>query len=196
MDRERRDQKIAQLKTVSVEKNLVVVFATNDFEEIFAICDNVAILHRGKILEIGSPREVYENPTSTAVAVATGRNNIIKSRRTSSSKADAPQFVTIDGQHLLFAHKTDKINLAPINQDTFLAIRPEHISISFGASFPEDNLLKAEITEIKYLGANTLLHLNAGGLALKALVLRLVGLNVGDECMVGLPPDRILVLKD
>jgi hypothetical protein len=31
---------------------------------------------------------------------------------------------------------------------------------------------------------------------LKAMVLRLVGLNVGDECMVGLPPDRILVLKD
>jgi hypothetical protein len=42
----------------------------------------------------------------------------------------------------------------------------------------------------------TLVELNADGLKLEALVLRLVGLNIGDECMVGLPPDRIMTLKD
>ncbi len=196
MDRERREQQIAHLKKVVKEKKLVVVFATNDFEEILTICDRVAVLHQGRILQSGTPREIYETPNSATVANVTGRNNVIRSRRISSSKSETPQFVTVEAEHLLVAQRTAKNNLSAINQDLFLAIRPEHISISFGASFPEDNLLKAVITAINYLGANTLLDLDAGGLRLKALVMRLVGLNIGDECMVGLPPDRILVLKN
>lgn len=100
------------------------------------------------------------------------------------------------GDHRLQIDKTEKSTLGAITNNVTLAIRPEHISISFGASFPEDNLLKAEIAGVEYQGATTRLKLNANGLILEALVLRLVGLNIGDECMVGLPPDRILVLKD
>ena len=37
--------------------------------------------------------------------------------------------------------------------------------------------------------------LDADGLELQAMVLRLVGLHIGEECMVGLPPDRILVFN-
>lgn len=196
MDRQQREIKVEQLKKVVKEKNLAVIFATNDFEEVFTICDRVAILHDGNLVQIGTPREVYENPNSVAVARVTGRNNIITARRFTSNKSEIPEFVTLEGEHRISTQKTPKNNLGAINQNVNLAIRPEHISISFGASFPEDNLLKAEITEIVYQGATTLLKLNANGLTLKALVLRLVGLNIGDECVVGLPPDRILVLKD
>lgn len=195
MDRRLKEKKAEQLKKTVKEKNLSVVFATNDFEEIFTICDRVAILSDGKIIQSGTPREVYEHPNCVESARVTGRNNIIaaRSRRLASNKSDIPEFVTVDGEHRVFTNKVSENNNDLNNQDVDLAIRPEHISISFGASFPEDNLLKAEITEINYLGATTLIKLNAGGLLLKAMVLRLVGLNVGDECMVGLPPDRILV---
>lgn len=194
--RQIREQKIADLKNLVSKKNICVLISTRDFEEVFAICTRVAIYNGGNQLQTGTPREVYESPNSVAVSIATGRNNIFSAQRVSSSKADAPQFVTINGEHLILTDKILKKELAPINQNVNLAIRPEHISISFGASFPEDNLLKAEITSIEYLGATTLLHLNAGGLNLIALVLRLVGLNVGDQCMVGLPPGRIQMLKD
>jgi ABC-type Fe3+/spermidine/putrescine transport system ATPase subunit len=103
----------------------------------------------------------------------------------------------LEGNHRLFAQKTEsKHALGAINQNVSLAIRPEHISMSFGASFPEDNLLKAVVRSVTYLGATTRVELDCSGLRLEAMVLRLVGLNVGDECMVGLPPDRILILKD
>ena len=196
IDRRLREQKVKELKEVVKQKQLSVVFATNDLEEIFTICDRVAILDDGKFIQTGTPREVYEAPKTVAVARATGRSNVIEAQRVSSSKSDIPQFITITGEHRVYTDKLAKSQLSPINQNMNLAIRPEHISLSFGASFPEDNLLKAEITEITYLGATTLIGLNANGLTLKALVLRLVGLNIGDECMVGLPPDRILVLKD
>lgn len=196
MDAITRERNCEKLRRVVKEKNLTVIFATNDYDEIFSICDRVAVLHNGEIVQTGTPREVFEFPKTAAVARVTGRNNLIKARRLTSSKSDAPEFQTVIGDHRLFTDRIPKESLGAINEDVTLAIRPEYISISFGASFPEDNLLKAEITGISFLGATTLIKLNAGGLELSALVLRLVGLNIGDECVVGLPPDRILVLKD
>ena len=196
MDRQTREKHCEKLRQKVKEKNLAVIFATNSFTEIFDICDRVAILHKGEIVQTGTPREVYEKPNSAIVARITGRNNLIEARRLTSNKAEMPEFLTLNGEHRLFTDKVDKNLLGTINQNLTLAIRPEHISISFGASFPEDNLLKAQITNIIFKGETTLIRLDANGLSLNALVLRLVGLSVGEECMVGLPPDRILVLKD
>jgi len=196
MDRITRERNCEKLRTAVKEKNLSCVFATNDYNEVFSICDRVSVLHNGVIVQTGTPREVFENPNCVAVARVTGRNNLIEARRLTSSIADTPEFQTLVGEHRLFTDKVEKDAPDGIDENATLVIRPEHVSISFGASFPEDNLLRAEITGTSFLGSTTLIKLNANGLLLEALVLRLVGLNVGEECMVGLPPDRILVLKD
>ncbi len=196
MDKITKERNCEKLRATVKEKNLAVVFATNDYDEIFSICDRVSVLHDGEIQQTGTPREVFERPQTAAVARVTGRNNLIEARRLSSNKSELPEFQTVVGNHRVFTDKIEKNAYGALDRNVTLAIRPEHVSISFGASFPEDNLLKAEITGISFLGATTLVKLNANGLILEALVLRLVGLNVGEECMVGLPPDRILVLKD
>ncbi len=196
MDRETREKNCEKLRQMVKEKNLAVIFATNDYDEVFSICDRVAVLNQGKVCQTGTPREVYEKPVSSLVASITGRNNLIEAQPLSSDESSLPEFQTVTGAHRVFIDKIEQSSPGAINQNVILAIRPEHVSISFGASFPEDNLLKAEITGIDFTGATTIIKLDAGGLQLEALVLRLVGLNVGDECMVGLPPDRIQVLKD
>jgi hypothetical protein len=68
--------------------------------------------------------------------------------------------------------------------------------MSMGASFPEDNLLRAVVTGIHFRGATSLVEFDASGLTLQARVFKVVGLNVGDECMLGMPPHRIIILKD
>lgn len=196
MSRDVRLDTYEQLRAEVKAKTLTTVFATNDFEEIFMTCDRVAVLHEGVIQQIGTPREVYENPNSAAVAKLCGRNNLIKARRLNASDSDMPEFMTITGEHRLHTAKQDLQHLGAINQNVTLAIRPEYISVAFGASFPEDNLIKAIITDIDFYGATTLIELDANGLHIEVIVLRLVGLQIGEECMIGLPPDRILVLND
>ena len=144
----------------------------------------------------GTAAEIYETPVSRAVANISGLCNIVDARRLTSTKNETPEFQTLIGGHRLFAEKADVAKLGAINRNVGLAIRPENISISFGTSFPEDNLIKAIVTGIKYLGASTLVDLDSEGLKLTARVFRVVGLGVGDECMLGLPPDRIRILKD
>lgn len=173
-----------------------VIYATSNFDDVFAFCDQVGVLAGGYIRQQATPLEIYENPESVAVARMVGLNNLIQARRLTSSKAEMPEFLTIEGGHRLFTQKIERGSLGALNKNVTLAIRPEQISISFGASFPEDNLLKATISGIGHRGATTIVELDAEGLKLKALVLRLVGLNIGDECMIGLPPERIMVLKD
>jgi ABC-type Fe3+/spermidine/putrescine transport system ATPase subunit len=196
LDPIQREKQLGKLQKTAKEKNLVVILAINDFEEAFLACDRLAVLHKGEIVQTGTPRELYEHPASVAVASMLGRNNLIAARRITFNNQPIPEFQTLTGEHRLQTGKMERTALGTINSDVTLMIRPEHISISFGASFPEDNLLKAEIVGAQYCGATTRVKLNANGLILEALVLRLVGLNPGDECLVGLPPDRILVLKD
>ncbi|MEP6850988.1 MAG: ABC transporter ATP-binding protein [Acidobacteriota bacterium] len=189
-----RKATIEKLRLAVKERHLTVLFATADYDQIFEICDRVAILVNQEIPQQGTPQEVYDRPSCVSVAEIVGRNNILSSRRLTSSKSDHPEFMTLPGEHRLFAERADIKVLGAINKNVRLAIRPENISISFGASFPEDNLLKAIVTDVKPLGASTLVKLDSNGLKLEALVVRLVGLNVGEECMIGLPPDRIQVL--
>lgn len=196
MDRLLRHENYGKLHRTVDEKHLIVVVASNDFDEVLKLCERIVVLHEGEVKQIGTPREIYQKPSCVAVARITGRNNLIEARRIDSPNNELPEFQTILGEHRLFTSKTDKLKNESGGEKVTLAIRPEHISISFGASFPEDNLLRAQITGIDFQGATTLIRLESNGLKLDALVLRLVGLNVGEECMVGLPPDRIFVLNE
>lgn len=178
------------------EKNLCVIFTTNDYREIIGICDRVGILHGGSLIQVGTPQEIYQNPANVVAASIFGRSNLIPARRLTSNKDNTPEFLTLEGEHRISTALVGKKDLGSINQTITLAIRPENVSISFGASFPEDNVLKARVTGIKFQGSTTLVKLDVGGLSLTSVVLRVVGLNVGDECMVGLPPKKISVLQD
>jgi ABC-type Fe3+/spermidine/putrescine transport system ATPase subunit len=195
-DRLNCEQSFENLRRLTAERSLTVVFATSDFETAALVSDKIAVLEQSYIHQFGTPEELYEFPISATIARITGRCNIIEARRLTSTKFDIPEFQTIEGGHRIFAERADIAKLGAINRNVSLAIRPEHISMSFGASFPEDNLLKSVVKEIKFLGPVTLVDLDADGLKLTAMVFRLVGLDIGQECMLGLPPDRIKILRD
>jgi len=174
----------------------LVVFASNDFNQLASLADRIAILAKGIINQVGSPEEIYGNPESIDSALLSGETNLIFARRISSSNVLVPEFQTIVGEHRLFAGAIEKQRLGPINQNITLAIRPEQISMSMGASFPEDNLVKATVVKTTYCGATSLITFDANGLQLQARVFKVVGLGPGDDCMLSLPPERLIVLAN
>ncbi len=186
----------AKLSESFKAKTEPVLFSTTSFDDVLLAADCAAILANGYIQQTGTPPELYHQPANRLVAALTGRCNLIEARRLTSSKTDLPEFQTIDGEHRLFTQRVELRGLGAIHKSATLAIRPEQVVLSFGASFPEDNLLKGTIADIHFNGPATYVTLDCCGLALQAMVTRLIGLNVGDQCMVGLPPDRIRVLAD
>jgi ABC-type sugar transport system ATPase subunit len=190
-----RDRLIDEIRSIA-RSGTIVLIASPNFEDIAVACDRVAVLASGEIHQVGTPQYVYDHPESVAVATAVGRNNLFAARRLSPPDAELPEFMTVEGGHRLFAASTDESRIGAIDQNVTLAIRPEQISISFGTSFPEDNLLRAQVNAIRFHGETTLIELDAAGLKLEARVFRVVGLEPGEEYMIGMPPDRIQVLKD
>ena len=196
MDPSQREQCFADIRKAACDGGRIVFFASSDFQQILDLTDEVAVLDRGEIVQTGTPQEIYDSPESVKLARTTGENNLIQARRLSSSDEQVPEFYTIDGGHRIFAQPVEKGRLGAINQNVTLAIRPEQISMSMGASFPEDNLLKGVVTAIKFRGATSLIEFDAGGLKLTTRVFKVVGLEIGAECMLGLPPHRIIILRD
>ncbi|HMU33943.1 MAG TPA: ATP-binding cassette domain-containing protein [Pyrinomonadaceae bacterium] len=172
-----------------------ILIASRNFQDLAESCDRIAVLVGGYLAQVGTPQEIYQTPANSGAAFATGELNRFDARRLTSTDAGVPEFYTVVGGHRLFAQPTTKAALGPLNQTINLAIRPEHISITTGASFPEDNLLKAIVRDIRFLGASTRVLLDADGLELSASVPRVVGLSVGEECMIALPPPRVHVLQ-
>lgn len=193
-DAEQLNEAIGQIRRFAAEHSVPVLFLTSSFDQLIKLADTAHFIDKTEIVQSGTPEDLYENPTSTLLATLTGDVNLIEARRLTKSTSDIHEFHSINGGHRLFADVSNRSRLGPINQNITLAIRPEQVVMSLGASFPEDNLLKAVVTEIEPRGATTLIHFDAEGLSLSTRVFRVVGLNVGDECMLGLPPHRIVVL--
>lgn len=195
LDQIERSNRLVDLRSAARDRNATIIFASSDFEQVSSVADKMAILADGSFIQTGSPKEIYDNPDSIVAAKLSGEVNLFQARRLTSTNADLPEFQTIDGGHRLFSLPDKIARLGAINQNVMLAIRPENVSMSMGASFPEDNLVKAVVTGTRYYGATSLIDFDASGIKLSSRVFKVVGLSIGDESMLSLPPKSIRVLK-
>jgi ABC-type Fe3+/spermidine/putrescine transport system ATPase subunit len=191
MDLPAKESLIDKIKDLAKANNAAVIYASSDFSEILQFCDAAVAIEKGVAMQFDTPQNIYDAPATVEIARLTGPNNLFEARRLTKSNTDMQEFQTIVGEHRLFGGRSDVRSMGAIHKNLMLGIRPEQIAMSLGASFPEDNLLKASIVRIKPRGAETRVELDSNGLRLEALVPRLIGMNIGDECMIGLPPDRI-----
>jgi len=189
-----REETRSELRELVSRLGLTAVYVTHDQEEAFALCDRIAVMVRGRILQTDKPRDLYEKPAQVSVARFLGRNNLIEVMRVSSSKSQMADFKTIQGGHTLRL-PIDHNELLPINKPCYLAIRPEHVAIN-GQTAQADNSFAATVRDINYAGATSTIKLDAGGLALEALVLEPDRLAIGTECRLTLPPEKLLLLKN
>ena len=188
-----REETRRELRALVKRLELTAVYVTHDQEEAFALCDRMAVMGDGRILQVGAPRELYERPASVAVARFLGRHNLSDGMRLTSTNDPVTKFKTVSGGHTLIAQAThEELMHLPVNKPCVLAIRPEAIVVARDGSGV--NTLTARIDGIEFAGATTILTLDANGLQLEALLLQDVGFSVGDQCTVTLPPEKIQLL--
>jgi iron(III) transport system ATP-binding protein len=188
-----REETRGELRELVTRLGLTAVYVTHDQEEAFALCDRIAVMFQGEILQNGKPRDLYERPAHVSVARFLGRNNLIRAMRLSAMKTETGEFKTLDGGHVIRL-PVKVAELPPLNQPCTLAIRPEHVVITKDEDMRE-NVFPARVFEIQFAGATTTIKLDANGLRLEALMLSNTDLVLGDNCAVALPPDRITLLK-
>ncbi|WP_456617794.1 MULTISPECIES: ABC transporter ATP-binding protein [unclassified Bradyrhizobium] len=125
LDKKLRQQMQFELKQLQKKLGLTLVFVTHDQEEALAMSDRIAVMNGGRVEQVGTPAEIYNQPTTRFVADFIGDTNIFRGERITASAAGAALDV---GKGLILA--------LPPTADTqgtgvlSVALRPEKISLS------------------------------------------------------------------
>lgn len=153
LDLKLRQKMLIDLDLIHDEVGITFIFVTHDQTEAMSVSDRIAVLHRGRLEQIGSPMEIYEAPTSHFVADFIGDTNFFNGRvekqiENRYSLLSLPNFPDI------YCYN-DK-QLSP-NELVHLSLRPEkiHISRQKPAEAPFVNCFKGIVDEIIYKGDHT-----------------------------------------
>ncbi len=80
LDKKLREEMQVELRQLQKQVGITTLFVTHDQEEALTLSDRVAIMNRGRIEQIGTPREVYERPATDFVAGFLGASNVFEGR--------------------------------------------------------------------------------------------------------------------
>jgi putative spermidine/putrescine transport system ATP-binding protein/spermidine/putrescine transport system ATP-binding protein len=134
-----------ELKVIQRETGVTTIFVTHDQEEALTLSDRVAIIDRGKLVQIGAPRDVYERPATLFAARFLGDANVFTGERSDR------MLVLADGSRIQAS-----------GAGSTVIVRPEKMLI-FGdheTSPPElQNRLSGKIVQSIYSGASVTYHI-------------------------------------
>jgi ABC-type Fe3+/spermidine/putrescine transport system ATPase subunit len=150
LDAKIRIQVRAEIRKLQKELGITTVYVTHDQEEALTLSDRIAVFNKGKVLQVGPPKVLYERPQNRFVADFIGINNLAEG---TVEAVDAPQ--------RWLRLKTGFGELAAVMDERFrpgdrcvVSIRPENAALD-GEPAPGRNLVQGRIVFAAYLG-NTL----------------------------------------
>jgi spermidine/putrescine transport system ATP-binding protein len=150
LDLKLRKEMQIELKNLQREVGITFVYVTHDQEEALTMSDRIAVMDRGRVLQVGNPTEIYEKPRCRFVADFIGETNFLEGL-VQSEDADLAT-VLVDGTLPVVAQTSEP--LSPGTPVT-VAVRPEKISLSTDAPAAGSNCFPCEIEQMVYLGTDT-----------------------------------------
>jgi spermidine/putrescine transport system ATP-binding protein len=188
-----------ELKQLNREVGATFVYVTHDQEEALTMSDRIAVMNEGRILQLGTPGEIYERPRTRFVADFIGQTNFLEVDVIGGDGATVE--VELPGAGRLRARAPEG---APAVGRMTLAVRPEKISLLGdlpGSEIPGWDRLTGRLEEIVYVGTHThyLLRLPGGQLLTLHRQNRAVGESdhaLGAELTVVFNPLSAALLAD
>ena len=177
LDAQLRAQLQIELATLQRQIGITFVYVTHDQHEAFTMSDRIGVMREGKLMQVGGPRDLYEQPNSVEVARFVGAANLIQCR------------VISRGVIELAGEKFAAPESAPIG-DGMMMIRPERIRIGSGNH-------KVIIERVTFAGSVLRISLKLGQVTINAEVPNdetTAGLRDGQEVNIDVLPDAVRVL--
>lgn len=136
----------SEIRRIQQEFGITSIYVTHDQAEAMSMSDRIILMNKGKIEQVGSPREIYRHPKTSFVADFIGVANIIKATVTASKNS----LITINllGAEFALHHEQE----LAINSTVKIVIRPEAIQLVDLPS--EQAILKAVVKSSVFMGAH------------------------------------------
>jgi iron(III) transport system ATP-binding protein len=182
-----------EIRRVCKEFRLTTVYVTHDQKEALSVSDRMAILEGGRILQVGTPRDVYRRPAHKSVADFIGETNFIAGTLVSASPAGARVSTAIGEFEGVLG---DPGSPPAAGAAVTLSVRPECWEISTAPRGA--NAVRGRIGASVYLGENAQYDFVSGGVGLKILELnpRFIDRPEAQEFFASARPEDVVVLRD
>jgi spermidine/putrescine transport system ATP-binding protein len=182
-----------ELKSLQEEIGITFIYVTHDQEEALTMSDRLAVMSNGRVEQVGTPSEVYEEPTTAYVADFLGVSNLMDAR-SDGGGTDGRARVQL-GEFELVAAQGD----TDARGDVKMTIRPERVRIEPQGTVGQ-NHIPAMVERVVYVGSimQVILHL-APGQTLQAWVQNQgeeLPYHQGESVAVNLPADALRLLID
>ena len=196
LDKKLRSDVQTQLKHLHRKVGKTFVYVTHDQEEALSMSDRVVILNHGRVIQVGSPQELYERPSTVFASRFIGKSNIL---RGVVNQVNGNEVVyTIAGKY--FQQLVLNENFSN-NDEIILALRPEKIKIvrsKVGSN--EINILVGRIIDVTYFGSKISVNVETDSVGEFIVEVQAWNnkekLEEGQEISLTWSPDAAITVKD
>jgi len=187
-----RDELREEIRRIHIEEDVTTLVLTNDAREALALAERLAVMDLGRIVQVGTPQEVYNRPIDAFVARFLGQTNLLQGHVES---ADSKGEVVVRTPFGRMVGQSANGSIAAGSPVT-VSIRPESIALGPGLP-PDSNRFSATIERLVFLGAVRQVHLRGPGdwpVIATALQSQSQQLREGQSLMIGVPSPLVVVL--
>jgi len=189
--REEMQEELARFKS---KLAMTFVMVTHDQSEAFALSDRIAVFNGGRLEQLGTPQEIYENPSTKFVADFIGQTNLLEGKVV-EVKAPYVKLALNDNFHVWA--KTDE--QFQEGETATVWIRTESVGLLDTASSQENfnNIFEAVVVHRSYQGASSEYRIEIGGITLHALQKNQSGgdYNTGSRIFAQLAANNVRLLS-
>lgn len=188
LDAKLREQMRVELKLLQREMGITSLYVTHDQVEALALSDIIAVMHKGTILQIGTPREIYERPANQFVAGFIGMANTLSGHVVSSSPASG-EVRTPCGPLSCALPQGMRVG-----DEVLVCLRPEHFEVSTARPEGSRNVWEGTVLDTMFLGDTLDGHITVEGVRLQVKVHPSRTLEPAAHVYLAISPERCVVI--
>jgi ABC-type Fe3+/spermidine/putrescine transport system ATPase subunit len=198
LDAKLREQMRVEVKLLQRRLGITVLFVIHDQVEALSLSDRIAVMHRGRVEQVGPPRQLYERPGSPFVRDFLGQTVILRGRVGPAQPSDpAAVCVEMNGAlagRVLAGRAAAGARLAP-GTEAHVAIRPEDIEVAAaGRALDGGPALPGVIEALLFVGDRYEARVTLGeGQSLLLFLPRALDWREGQRVALGFPPETVSV---
>ncbi len=192
LDAKLRIEMREEIKSLQKKLGITTIYVTHDQVEAMSISDKIAVMNKGRLMQYGTPREVYFRPHSLFVADFIGRSNIY----TGTVVEVGDEYVTVHLDSLGY-----DVKAIPVKPEVkgmkkvSIVIKPEIIKL-VPPNTRGDNVIVGEVDLVMFLGEKTELRLKVGEEKMIIYVPNYLEPGIGDKIWFQAPPDHVIAIPE
>ena len=184
LDAKLRVQMRSEIKALQRRTSITTIFVTHDQSEALAISDQIAVMHGGKLIEVGAPHELYTRPKRRFTATFLGLTNLIEGKVIDVNGGSQPGRMETKRGVLTFVPSTSLKK----DQAAIISIRPENIPLHKQKPQGLENVLEGTVTEAVFMGDAYQCKVVVGEDVLAVHTHPFNAVNLGDKVYLHLDP--------